>query len=286
MSWPKRIKTDNIEIKRLYVDEDLSARAISQILGISDKTVLRRLEDMNIKKRTMREVAINTARRGLMYMQSEVGRASHSRKMKGKSYNRKLKYNRKYFKNWTPNMAYLLGLIYADGCIHGTIWTVSSKDKQLIDLIVNEVGEATTSLKKPGSVWAVVYSSTEMTSDLRNIGLVERKARVMRFPDVPHDLLPHFIRGYFDGDGCIFYHKTNKTWGLCFTSASLSFLESLHKKLPIKGGCLRARTNNAYELRFGEGDTMLVCRYIYIDEEFCLHRKRNLYRKMLLGVIK
>lgn len=50
--------------------------------------------------------------------------------------------------------------------------------------------------------------SQKTVDDLKQLGCIERKSLILKFPteeQVPFDLLHHFIRGYFDGDGSIFY---------------------------------------------------------------------------------
>ena len=56
----------------------------------------------------------------------------------------------------------------------------------------------------------LTFSSVEMCQDLTNLGAVRAKSLLIEFPDeniVPEKLMPHFIRGYFDGDGCVWNGK-------------------------------------------------------------------------------
>lgn len=49
------------------------------------------------------------------------------------------------------------------------------------------------------------YSKKSYT-DLINKGCGINKSLILKFPDetqVPQNLISHFIRGYFDGDGCV-----------------------------------------------------------------------------------
>ena len=51
-------------------------------------------------------------------------------------------------------------------------------------------------------------------SDLNKLGVVERKSLILTFPteqQVPKHLMPHFIRGYFDGDGSVYKQKQGNT---------------------------------------------------------------------------
>lgn len=81
----------------------------------------------------------------------------------------------------------------------------------------------------------VSIRSKHLWESLNSKGCVPNKSLILKFPSVEIfssiDLIPHFIRGYIDGDGC-----------LCFTSgkAELSvlgtkeFLEEMVRNLPLQ----------------------------------------------------
>ena len=50
----------------------------------------------------------------------------------------------------------------------------------------------------------------ELCQDLINYGCVQNKSFCLKYPLIPYNLNRHFIRGYFDGDGCISYNKFYK----------------------------------------------------------------------------
>ena len=61
----------------------------------------------------------------------------------------------------------------------------------------------------------------------------EAKTFTLRFPtenQVPKELLRHFIRGYFDGDGCVSFYTNRKTVMVNFVLAlncSCHFITSI-----------------------------------------------------------
>lgn len=56
-----------------------------------------------------------------------------------------------------------------------------------------------------GNVYGVHLTSDKMFNDLCSHGCVPNKSLVLTFPkDIPENLIHHFIRGYFDGDGSVF----------------------------------------------------------------------------------
>ena len=46
-----------------------------------------------------------------------------------------------------------------------------------------------------------------------NLGCIPAKSKLLKFPtfdQIPEHLIAHFIRGYFDGDGCVWQGKRKK----------------------------------------------------------------------------
>ena len=57
---------------------------------------------------------------------------------------------------------------------------------------------------KPRKLNSVQMYSPHMAASLLKIGLMPRKTAIIRVPQLPVHLEPHFFRGYFDGDGSVF----------------------------------------------------------------------------------
>jgi len=125
--------------------------------------------------------------------------------------------NDNYFNNIdTDDKSYLLGLMYADGCIH------SKKPRFMISLQIDDIellekfkekidfdGELyTTKPKKKNHKIQKTLSITskKLKDDLIKNGCVCKKSLILKYPtknQVPEYLMRHFIRGIFDGDGSI-----------------------------------------------------------------------------------
>ncbi|MGN0966721.1 MAG: LAGLIDADG family homing endonuclease [Candidatus Coprovivens sp.] len=57
----------------------------------------------------------------------------------------------------------------------------------------------------------LTYSSKKMCEDLTKLGAFRNKSLTLKFPDfLDSKLMSHFIRGYFDGDGCVWNGKRKK----------------------------------------------------------------------------
>lgn len=206
---------------------------------------------------------------------------SDAEKSKIQSQNaRKYNINQDYFKTWSHDMAYILGLWYADGCIYGGKMfdiTLHKKDKYILKKIAEKIGYE-------GNLYDYVdrqaarlnFSCVVMYNDLVALGATERKSLTVSFPDIPEEFLHDFIRGYFDGDGSIMRIKGNRI-NSAFTCGSKRFLEVLLEKLKqyagVEGGSF---DDSCMSLKFGKKDSLKIGVYMYQDDpELFLQRKRE-----------
>ncbi len=119
--------------------------------------------------------------------------------------------------------AYLLGFIFADGCITQRKTrkefclsiSVAEKDSFIIDLFCAQIAPHKKPKKftpKPliqngkvyqsnSQIFVRIYSK-RIFADLRKLGCDERKTYTgIKFPNIKDEFKRHFIRGYFDGNG-------------------------------------------------------------------------------------
>lgn len=193
---------------------------------------------------------------------------------------RKYHINENYFKTWSRNMAYILGLWFADGCIyHGRIFdiTLHKKDKYILKQIANELSYEGPILDYVDRQAARInFSCIVIYQDIVALGGTEQKSLTVDFPNVPEEFLPDFIRGYFDGDGCIMRLKHNRV-NSAFTCGSKKFINKLWDILKnnakVEGGSYDA---SCVSLKFGKKDSIKIGNYIYQnDPELFLKRKRD-----------
>ena len=193
---------------------------------------------------------------------------------------RKYNINQDYFKTWSSNMAYMFGFWCADGCIYGGRMfdiTVGKKDKYIIKKFAEELGYE-------GPVYDYVdkqasrinFSCKTIYDDIIALGGCENKSLILKFPKIPEQYLSDFIRGYFDGDGCIMNLKGGRI-NSTFTSGSKEFLDQLLVILKIEAGV----DGGSYDissklLRFGKRDSIKIGKYIYRNNpELFLIRKQK-----------
>ncbi|HMO77950.1 MAG TPA: hypothetical protein PKA42_03570 [Candidatus Paceibacterota bacterium] len=211
------------------------------------------------------------------------------------------KYDRAFFKEWTPDMAYILGFLYADGNIvetkRGNYYiAIYSAD----ELLLKAMRRAMKSEHKiagrhstTGSVYRIQIGSTEWFSDLVKLGLTPNKSRRMTLPSVPAHFFGDFVRGYFDGDGNVwvgFVHKERKTAlkviQVAFTSGSAAYLKSLHlvlKQHGISGGSLyQPKSGNYARLALSVSDALKLYKIMYNSHhKLYLKRKKSVFEEFV-----
>lgn len=193
---------------------------------------------------------------------------------------RKWHINQDYFKTWSRNMAYILGLWFADGCIYrGKMFdiTLHSKDKYILKQIAKELdyeGELYDYVDRQAA--RLNFSCVVIYKDIVSLGGKECKSEDIEFPKIPKEYLSDFIRGYFDGDGSIMLLKNNRL-NSAFTSGSKKFLDellqTLKQEVGVEGG---SYDSSSLSLRFGKRDTIRIGEYMYKnDPELFLLRKKQ-----------
>ncbi|HCC59703.1 MAG: hypothetical protein A2402_02840 [Candidatus Staskawiczbacteria bacterium RIFOXYC1_FULL_37_43] len=213
-----------------------------------------------------------------------------------------------FFEKWSPEMAYVLGFLYADGDIEDVkkssrtqYITFPSKDRDILESIKKVIGSSHPIQYRPrrkalfqnGKVYESAESyririgSKKLFEDLIKLGLTPRKSLIIKFPkNIPDDCLNHFIRGYFDGDGCAFFQKAKgitkpiiiKKLSAIFTSGSSAFLQGLAEVLKNKLLINHDKIYNssrAFQLRYSTGDSVKIFGFMYKNCSDGLYLKRK-----------
>lgn len=159
--------------------------------------------------------------------------------------------NEDFFSQQTEESCYVAGLLYADGCLcqdRSHYFVLSLIDRDLLEQ-VSRVMESTYPIKtkidkrKDYSrlpLHVLQINGKKICKDLNLVwNLHPRKTNSIVFPVLGNnELMSHFIRGYFDGDGCISKIHSQGTrggWMVHFTCAAPGFAHALLQWLLVRG---------------------------------------------------
>lgn len=209
---------------------------------------------------------------------------------------RKYKVNDNFFKKWSHNMAYVFGLWFADGSIIKTkksntyIFNITQhqKDKYLLDNIAKII-ESTYPVYKNRSCCFLQINSKTIVKDIIKLGGKYRKSLDCNFPHIPKKYLPDFIRGLFDGDGCIYWNNGSKSYRAEFSSGSRNFINKLlivlAKNIPnfkanIDPPLQQKNNTRTYRLYCSTNRTKLLGKFMYQNNpKLKMIRKYKLFQK-------
>lgn len=143
--------------------------------------------------------------------------------------------NENIFSEWSPGMAWVLGVLFTDGFVRPSAISLWSMDIELLEKIKKVLGSskpigiATQSYDKSKHIYTFQFYHEKMRDDLNRLGLHQRKSLNMIFPNVPQEYMRHFIRGCWDGDGSVYISggKINAN----YACGSLKFIERLVQEL-------------------------------------------------------
>lgn len=189
--------------------------------------------------------------------------------------------------------AYWLGIILSDGSItnNNTI-SLGLKDKEHVEKFQKAIGAVNNKIIEikddRWSKFCVNYRftmrDTQMAKDLAQYGCVNNKSYYnFSFPSLKEEYLFDFIRGYFDGDGSIYF--TNNKYVISFVGHK-EFLEALKvilgkEKLSL---CQNSISKITYDLKIcGKKDIQRILTLMYKNstEETRLNRKYKIVQEVL-----
>jgi hypothetical protein len=182
--------------------------------------------------------------------------------------------------DWTPTMAYAVGLIATDGCLieRGHAIAFVSQDAQLVEVLLRCLGRepnyrvCRTRLGR--EIYRFQIKDVVLYRWLEHAGLSPRKSLTLGPLHVPDGLMAHLVRGLLDGDGSIH-----------FFSGSRAHVEWLHSELRAAlglrgwiGTLVRPDRHPSHRLAYGKHDSITLLEWLYADPNApSLLRKREIW---------
>ena len=201
-------------------------------------------------------------------------------------------------------MAYVLGFFTADGNMiknkRGAHFiSIEITDKDILEEMKKAIGSNhKISIRKnqfpEKDSYRLQIGSKVMFNDLLKLGITPNKSKTIDLPEIPKNYFSDFLRGYFDGDGCISFgtylrkDRNNAKFLLAshFTSGSKVLLESLLSKLRevfnTKTGFIYTK-NRGFDLTLSTNDSKKLFSLMYgnLKNNLFLERKYNKFKKAL-----
>lgn len=258
------MKTKVINVSKILelYSQGLQPIEIGEELGCSNSTVLRHLKLQGIKfKRDYSKHRRNRLGRHLI--------------------------DEDFFNNIdTEAKAYFLGLMYSDGSVSKKHkFYLKLKDEDIIikfkeclccDYPIRRI------TYKEFYAYVLEVCSKKSCENLIKWGCTPNKTRTIQFPNIDKSLYRHFIRGFFDGDGCLQLQDKIYHCRFDLTSASKLFLEQVRPIITeqaFTNGYLGKEKNcNVYHLNYSGHQVEIILDWLYANSNFYLQRKYNKYQ--------
>jgi predicted DNA-binding protein YlxM (UPF0122 family) len=200
----------------------------------------------------------------------------------------------------TEEKAYFLGFLFADG---GNIkqanfvridLTENDKDilYKLAKLIYTENSEQHVKIQNredKGSFAYLNINSKYICSQLDKLGCTPKKSLTLKFPELLKDeeLIRHFIRGYYDGDGGLNIPNANNRVSTLKIISTLEFCTTIKQFIELKIGthfCVYndVPSKNVYTINTsGDRQIRKFLEWLYKNATIYLNRKYELYLKLV-----
>lgn len=209
--------------------------------------------------------------------------------------------NENLFSTETENSFYLAGFIAADGSIQYRKYskilkiTLSNKDENFLYKIkeilnsnhpIRQYRTKQSKLVKSENICVELQiASKNISQNLARFNIVPNKTFIYYMPEwlIKHPLCHHFLRGYFDGDGCISHCGLGKNRTIIQKSFNIlgtgKFIEQ-YMNILIDNAKLNAvkinQKGNVYCLQYsGNKNIQKIYDFLYKNATIFLERKHN-----------
>ena len=324
--YMKITKSQHDEIIRLYVDEGFGCTKLAKQFGVSEPAITKLLKKVGVQRPKVEPLNGKQDIISSMYKVGKssveiaaVLNCSHTAILKVLKKNgvevrnssechRINEINENFFDVIdSQEKAYVLGFIYADGCnqqeSNMVTMNLSAVDVDILYKIskliyINDSEKMIkfykrTKIKdgitKEFSHSVLSINSKHICNILNQIGCGPRKSLTLTFPMilVNKELIRHFIRGYYDGDGGTFFTKI-KGRGCCSTIISTrSFCEvvgiHINNELCIRPHTGYIKGNDKLSRLYISGNRQVrtFLDWLYKGSTIHLDRKNKIYQKII-----
>jgi transcriptional regulator with XRE-family HTH domain len=255
-------------LRRAYVDERRSTLTIASRLNLSRMTVVKYLRKYGIPTRKRAEYR-------LRYEWCNVAPFSELQ---------------------TDWHAYWLGFLAADGCVYTANGRnlvrlrLKGSDEDHVRNFAQGTGSNALVTKTRNGYAQVEYFDRNLVTALARWGIVPNKTLTISLPaDMPPDLVPAFVRGYFDGDGSIYWRVRGGCRAVTckFVSGSPFVIDGIQATLGRAGiatGRVSHGSGRAVVLPVltAQANLRSFAQYLYSGASVWLARKRQVFAELAM----
>lgn len=198
---------------------------------------------------------------------------------------------------WTKKLAYCVGLLLSDGHLSkdGRHLDLTSKDIEQLQTFKNclgltvKIGSKSTGRTGEPKIPRIQFGNVNLYKWLLSIGFVQNKTYGVGALRIPDLYFPHFLRGFYDGDGCT-YSYFDPRWRSSFmfytnyVAKSEKYIKWLQKNLiRLTGAHGRIiYTSRVFRLQYAKKESKIILAYMYRNaDKIYLSRKYDKILKIL-----
>lgn len=174
---------------------------------------------------------------------------------------------------------YWLGVLFADG--NGSEWNriiLKSQHRCFAESFGRYVGqEVKEGVGARSAVYRVDFSDKEMRQRLIALGYTKERKTERSIPKLPQSMIRHFLRGYFDGDGCIHKdHRKPNCWRLELSTHKVnseSIASLMRQGSPNANICHYAKETSERLMVYNADGVRELLQFMYKGAEVLPHPK-------------
>ena len=203
---------------------------------------------------------------------------------------RKYDINYEFFNGDTEEYWYFLGLVSADGYVSDNIieLCLNKKDEYILIKLRDIICPQKPIYDKPSTrSKKFTIHSKKLSQQIKEILSMKtnKKSKEIKFPQVPDNMLKHYIRGLIDGDGCI---DTTKAYRddkvyigprlriLGNREYLITMLDEIRKQVPNNTKAVNKKgAENVWYITYNFSTAKDVLHWCYDNNNICINRKYN-----------
>jgi hypothetical protein len=197
--------------------------------------------------------------------------------------------NQAFFSTWNPEMAYVLGFWFADGWMGQPDRDLHigfvSKDREHLQRIQAVMASEQRLVTRKDSCYTFRVGNQQLWHDLYQLGGRPAKSLLAEVPFIPQGLVHHFVRGFVDGDGCLYWDASQRRSPRIQIVGGAPFLEKfaqvIEQETGVSAARVRVRADKVPDLTYSGIKAKVLAKWMYTPGDLRLERKGLLAQEFM-----